>query len=123
MGIGFTSEKEIDFDTPSWSYSGFHRFRVELAKSIGMNLNNMKGFENNKISWDEFEDDIIPLLNHSDCDGYLSPRICKRVAPRLRELVLMLDYNSENEYDIENGLLLADFMELCAKNNTRLIFC
>lgn len=43
--------------------------------------------EGPKRSWDEIDDPIKPLLNHSDCDGILTPEECRQIAPRLRELV------------------------------------
>ena len=71
------------------------------------------------ISWDKIKDDIKLLLNHSDCDGYLTPRECKKIAPRLRELVAnWLD----DDRDKINALMLADGMEKAFKNKEKLKF-
>lgn len=72
------------------------------------------------ISWDKVKDDIVPLLNHSDCDGILTPDECRKVAPRLRELVAnWLD----DDRDKINALLLAEGMEKAASKNENLEFC
>jgi hypothetical protein len=78
----------IDFShgNAHWAYSGFNRFRAQLAEQIGMKLKDMEGFDGT-TAWKDFEDDIIPLLNHSDCDGHLTISECKKIAPRLKELI------------------------------------
>ena len=48
-----------------WSYSCFHEFRRKLAAEIGIDLDDMDGFEGT-LSWDDLKDDIVPLLDHSD---------------------------------------------------------
>ncbi|MGM0968897.1 MAG: hypothetical protein ACQEWR_10020 [Bacillota bacterium] len=44
-----------------WSYTDFHDFRCKLAACIGMNLDEMDGFDGD-IPFVNFTDDIIPLL-------------------------------------------------------------
>lgn len=100
-----------------WSYGGFNNFRRRLANEIGMNLDDMEGFDGN-IPFHIYQDDIIPLLNHSDCDGELTPDECKQVAPRLRELVS----GWEDDYDKSKALDLADGMELAANQGQPLEF-
>lgn len=100
-----------------WSYGGFGNFRRRLANEIGMNLDDMEGFGGN-IPFHIYQDDIIPLLNHSDCDGELTPEECKQVAPRLRELVS----GWEDDYDKSKALDLADGMELAANQGKPLEF-
>jgi len=70
----------------------------------------MEGFTQTEAgkSWEKITDNIEPLLNHSDCDGILSPEECKRVAPRLRELIK--DW-LDDDYDKVKALKLADGME------------
>ena len=70
----------------SWSYSGFNNFRRRLAKEIGVDIDEMEGFNGDR-PWSEVDDDIVHLLDHSDCDGDLSPNQCVIVAIRLEELV------------------------------------
>ncbi|TGB00386.1 hypothetical protein E4665_01535 [Sporolactobacillus shoreae] len=101
-----------------WSYGLFHDFREKLAREIGMDLNRMEGFGGN-TRFSDFDDAIIPLLNHSDCEGEMTAKECSQVAPRLRELVA--DW-SEEDY-VEEALSLAGGMELAARNDQPLIFC
>jgi hypothetical protein len=90
-----------------------------LAKaSIGVNLNSMEGF-GGIFPWDNFDDDIIPLLNHSDCDGELTPEECAKVAPRLKELV---EAWGDYEYDKRTATELISGMEKCAAANEPLEF-
>ena len=103
-----------------WAYSGFHRFRVRLAKEVGIDLNEMRGFGGAQLKWANPKDDpIIHLLDHSDCDGHLSPGRCKKIAPRLRELVAKWD---DEDYDKIQALKLATGMEEAAKGRRNLRF-
>lgn len=82
----------------------------------------MQGFSSptgKNLSWDNVFDPIKPLLNHSDCDGELSPVECAVVAPRLRQLI----ENWEDDRDKKQGLMLAEGMEYCVTNGEVLIFC
>lgn len=101
-----------------WGYSGFNNFRRRLAKEIGMDLDAMEGFGGD-ILFSNFNDDILPLLDHSDCDGELTVNECKKVAPRLRELVS--DWE-EDDYDKQKAISLAEGMELAASQGETLEF-
>ena len=103
-----------------WAYSGFNRFREKLGNEIGIDLRKMLGFGPPYISWDGINDDIVLLLNHSDCDGELSPNECSLIAPRLRELIKDWD---DDEYDTYTAKKLANAMDECARLNEPLIFC
>lgn len=122
MGLDFRPGKA------SWSYCGFHHFRVRLAREIGIDLTQMEGFFRPRAgqleedfvgySWESVIDPIKYLLNHSDCDGILIPWECSVVAPRLRELVV----EWEDGYDKTNALMLADAMDQCVKEGIDLEF-
>lgn len=114
MGLDFEGSKA------HWSYGNFKRFRCRLALEIGIDLDQMAGFaEKDGISWKDFTDPIIPLLNHSDCDGQLSPIECARIAPRLRQLIARWD----DGYDKRQAILLAEGMESCTEAGKPLFFC
>jgi hypothetical protein len=102
-----------------WAYSGFFRFRLRLAKEIGFNeYEEIKTIDDprySKIS----KDPILPLLAHSDCDGDLGPEECKKVAPRLREIVSKWP---DDDYDKEQALELADGMDAAAASSEPLKF-
>jgi hypothetical protein len=71
------------------------------------------------IPWDKVNDDIVPLLNHSDCEGILTPEECRKVAPRLRELVAGW---TSDDHDKRKALLLAKGMEEAAELNENFEF-
>lgn len=101
-----------------WSYSGFHFFRKRLAAEIRVELDEMAGFGGTG-DWSKVKDPIVPLLNHSDCDGELTSDECKVVASRLRELVS--DW-SDDDRDKADALELAQGMELAASRSEHLEF-
>ena len=101
-----------------WSYSGFDRFRTKLASQIGITLDKMQGFDGN-MPWDKVKDNIVLLLHHSDCDGELTVEECKRVWPRLKELIK--DWE-EKDYDKINALRLIEDMKGTIKKNEPLEF-
>ncbi len=88
-------------------------FRCKLAACIGMNLDEMEGFSGD-IPFENFTDDIIPLLDLSDSDSYLMQDVCKIVAVRLRQLI----HNwPDDDTDKKNALYLAEGMELAHQQN------
>lgn len=121
MGLAFVQS------SASWSYNGFHEFRTRLAKTIGINLEDMVGFGGNK-EWKEVKDPLKYLLNHSDCEGSISPKRCGLIAPRLLEVISTWKDEGEGTFDIEGydkrqALMLAKSMKDCAEENQKLEFC
>lgn len=86
-----------------WSYGCFMSFRIQLAELIGHDLYSIR--RNPQIT----DDPILPLLNHSDCAGHLTPEECRAVAPRLRELIPQLD-----DWDRGQATELCNGMEAAA---------
>ena len=115
----FDAQMELFDSIPSWSYSGFHEFRTFIAAEAGITLGNMEGFtkESDALSWDKVADPIRFFLNHSDCDGELSPQECEAVAPRLRRLL-----ENATGYDKRTGQKLVDLMDRCAERDVKLQF-
>lgn len=73
-------------------YSSFHRWRVAVAKSIGIDLDAMEGFKDGGAPWTPFDSDpIVKLLLHSDCDGSIAVADCGPLADRLTELLPAID--------------------------------
>lgn len=79
------------------AYSSFMNWRIWVAKQIGINLLEMEGFSDRdysnpnkkrgEIKWDTIKDDLKYLLNHSDCDGSLTPKRCKKIADWLKKII------------------------------------
>lgn len=107
----------------SWSYGGFHHFRVRLASAIGVTLDEMVGFNwpSNEPGkdWSSIDDPLVPLLDHSDCDGVLTPDQCKQVAPRLQEIISDWD---DGDYDKQMALELIKGMQQSFATKTPLEF-
>lgn len=118
MGLDFSWPNRTWQNAPKWSYGGFNRFRERLAGEAGFQLQDFWKGEARPLA--VRDDPIEPLLNHSDCDGSLTPSQCRRVAPRLRELIASW---SDDDYDKQMGLLLASAMEECDELVVNLIFC
>jgi len=82
---------------PHWSYSGFGGWRRDSASRVGIDLDDMVGF-GGKIpfpEWNASEPSLIPLLNHSDCDGSLSPTEARSVAAAMRNLGMVASDDSQ----------------------------
>lgn len=124
MGLGLRPKyNDTVQGITNFSYTSFSAFRRAVAASAGINLNTMAGYaKEGRLfrPWSCINDPIVPLLNHSDCEGELTPEECRQVAPRLREIVSQWD--DENCYK-QVGLELADLMQWCADNNDPLLFC
>lgn len=121
MGLAF------DKSNAQWSYRGFNLFREKLGNQIGIKLFEMAGFKYAEgsvlgapgVSWDGLTDDIVPLLNHSDCDGELTAEECAKVGPRLLQMVA----DWPDGHDKENAIELANDMIAIAANGESLEFC
>ena len=109
----------IDFSNcdASWSYSGFYRFRKRLAAAAGFDLTQMDGFEGHK-PWSEIKDALVPFLNHSDCEGTLSPKQCEKIAPRLKQVISLWP----DDYDKMKALELIKGMRVAVKSKKSLRF-
>jgi hypothetical protein len=112
MGLDFRESNA------QWSYGGFNSFRRRLATQIGINLDDMQCF-GGTIPWKTVKDPIVPFLNHSNCEGTMTPEAMKKVAPRIKALVK----DWEDGHDKNNALELAADMLRLSKKNKRLHFC
>jgi hypothetical protein len=108
-------------------------WRIWLAKQIGINLLEMEGFSDREyfkdgflnkdrkfgtIKWETVTDDLKHLLNHSDCDGHITPTNCKKIAKRLKEVIG--DRKIPKMFDFENAdgihlISTKQFMDGCMK--------
>ena len=113
MGLDFTH------GDAQWAYGLFAHFRRRLAEHEGFDLEAMAGFTRNGRSWDEVTTDLKPLLNHSDCDGALTPAECAQVAPRLAEVIATWP---QDDYDRQSGEALVMAMQYCAEHGEELGF-
>ncbi len=74
------------------AYSAFHRFRGAVCVAAG-------GVWDNEGQWEISEDiynanaGLVEFLNHSDCDGEISPEMCVKVADDLEKLLPIIEAN------------------------------
>ena len=111
----------------SWSYSGFANFRRALAGEEGINLAEMTGFGGTR-EWETSSGQHItplaPLLNHSDCDGYLHGYECEEVIPRLETILSKWarDADPETQYNVQHGLALLAGMKHSVEHGCAVVF-
>ena len=73
-------------------YGAFNKFRYGLGKLIGINLDDYYGYRNSDKT-PPYKDlvtinnGIGPLLDHSDCDGELTPSECQRIFDGMQQIV------------------------------------
>lgn len=108
----------VSIGRASWPYIGFGVFRRELATLEGFDLDEMRGY-GGKREWDTVTTPLVPLLNHADNEGSLSPQECAQVYPRLEELIPQL----HDSYDREHTAYLVASMKQAVEEDYRLEFC
>jgi hypothetical protein len=104
---------------PQWSYMGFGQFRRRLAQHIGIDLDQMRGF-GGEGDWDTVPSPLRHLLDHSDCNGELTPDQAAELAPALRQALEVIGRDADPDdlawdYDRRAGAELVQLLELCAK--------
>ncbi len=94
------------------SYSSFNRFRFSLAKQIGLDLSDYIGYGDKGTKYlESIEHDIMPLLNHSDCDGKLTVKEARRIAKGLQNIID--NFNDKIEADYNFKELIMQFRDGC----------
>ena len=76
------------------AYSSFNRFRQFVSKSIGGSYPPHEDKSLNEAYWylpdgmtSETHKGLYEFLGHSDCDGEISPEMCKIVADELEAII------------------------------------
>lgn len=79
-------------------YSTFNRFRYSLAAQIGIDLDDYDGYGGNGAKdLASIEHDLMPLFNHSDCDGELSVDESKRLISGFNQV--LESFNPDLKHD------------------------
>ena len=94
-------------------YSSFNDLRRWIALQIFIDLDKMEGFdEDNKgSSWNAILHPITPLLDHSDCDGELTPDECRSIIEGAQMILHKIDPADWKEMEV----LLKTFSNGCNK--------
>jgi hypothetical protein len=81
----------LDTSHDAWHgpYSSFNQFRKWLAGKIGINLEEYIGYgdDNSKKELASIKHKLMPLFNHSDCEGHLTPTQCKKISDGIDEVL------------------------------------
>ncbi len=96
-------------------YSSFNRFRHSLAHQIGINLDEYVGYnENGTKNLSEIQHDLMPLFNHSDCEGKLTLKQSRMIVKGFNSVLENFNESIPADYDFKDkiikfrdGLLLA----------------
>ena len=92
-----------------WAYSSFNRFREWLFRNIWLDVDDYYEYNQEwKRHLDEITHPILPLLNHSDCDGVLSLEDQKSIIKWWKMILADL---KESNSDLEEKLKA--FIEGC----------
>lgn len=86
---------DVSHDAWSGAYSAFHRWRKSLAKAAGGRFEDdptQPGwatvfYDDTAFDTLEQEAGFLEIMGHSDCDGEISPEMCKHVADALGKLL------------------------------------
>lgn len=86
----------LDTTHNAWhgGYGRFNFFRTKLAEIEGFNYNSMEGL-GGSIPWTGVNSELKVLLMHSDCDGEIEWRDCKKIADRLYEIAKLPNVDNE----------------------------
>jgi hypothetical protein len=84
------------------AYSSFNKFRRFLASQIGVDLDKCEGYGGD-IEFSSIDHDIVPLLDHSDCDGILTSSECGQIYNGLNDISekLYIEINHKGNTDPE----------------------
>lgn len=74
------------------AYSAFHRFRGAICTAAGGVWDINGRWEISEEIYNANEG-LVALLNHSDCDGEISPEMCIKVADDLEKLLPIINTN------------------------------
>jgi ribosomal protein L32E len=108
----------LDTSHDAWHgpYSSFNTFRKWLAQKIGINLEDYIGYGEDSATKEltSIDHKLIPLFNHSDCDGILTPEECKQIAEGIEDAIKDEPEDlSGNEYSFSNLNKAKQFRKGC----------
>lgn len=96
----------ISHDCFEGPYSVFNRFRYSLGHQIGIDLNEYRGYnKGGDKSLGSIKHGLMPLFNHSDCDGKLTVKECKSIVSGLNDVLSNFDEKIEADYDFKERII------------------
>lgn len=97
----------LDTTHGCWSgpYSAFNRFRYSLAYQIGINLDEYAGYNDLGVkNLSDIKHPLMPLFNHSDCDGRLTVKECKSIVKGLNNVLENFTENEKYDFDFKEKI-------------------
>ena len=93
-------------------YSTFNRFRYSLGYQIGIDLDEYKGYNKDGAKdLSKIEHELMPLFNHSDCDGRLTIKESKSIVKGLN--IVLENFVEKDKYDFNFKELITQFRDGC----------
>jgi len=104
------------------SYSSFGRFREQLAKTVGINLDDMVGFcdSGNGVEWSG-DEPFYELLNHDDNEGELYYYECENLLEDFRKYTSKFKTNALSYY-VDAYEQWVQLLEECMRTDGVLVF-
>lgn len=88
------------------AYSSFRRFRYSLGHQIGINLDDYIGYgDKGTKNLKDINNDLMPLFNHSDCDGELTVKECKSIIKGLNSVLENFNEDIEADFDFKDRII------------------
>ena len=96
---------DTTYDCWNGPYLSFNRYRYSLGHQIGINLDDYEGY-NKEGSKDlkSIKNELMPLFNHSDCDGRLTLKECKSIVKGLNDILENFNKEIEADYDFKENI-------------------
>ena len=84
----------------------FNDFRYALGRQIGINLSDYEGYRGGGMKpLESIEHDLMPLFNHSDCDGVLTVKESAQIAKGLDSVLNNFNDEVETYYDFKEHVI------------------
>lgn len=113
------SQLTFSYGEAAWSYKGFERFQNKVYASMNMPSSTMEeAYETGELI-DIDGHPLLPLLEHSVCDGVLTVDEMRQMLPVLKRLISRW---KDNDPDKQNGLDLIAGMKKAVQEGEDLRF-
>ena len=97
---------ETSHDCWNGSYSSFNRFRYSLGHQIGIDLDDYIGYnEKGTKDLSKIDHELMPLFNHSDCDGRLTIKECKSIVKGLNSILENFNDKTQADWGFKENII------------------
>jgi len=97
---------DTTYDCWNGPYSSFNRFRYSLGHQVNINLDDYSGYnKGGKKDLNDIDHELMPLFNHSDCDGRLTVKECKSIVKGLNGILENYNEEIETDYNFKDNII------------------